>query len=128
MYNLELRWDGVPSLAQGLDMIRRQARRTPDGQWVRVMGGWSPYQFAERRMPTVAELTNAAPSTPVLVLFGYSEVLLNRAGANALGLSPADTTSDPDTYDIGEDGGVVRGNVAVYATIMKLAGEPNRTR
>jgi len=124
MYNLELRWDGVPSLAEGLDMIRRQALRTPDGQWVRVMGGWSPYQFSERRMPTVAELTNAAPSTPVLVLFGYSEVLLNRAGAKTLGLSPADTTSDTDTYEIGEDGGVVRGNVAVYATIAKL---PNLT-
>jgi hypothetical protein len=120
MYNLELRWDGVRSLAHGLDMIRRQARRTPDGQWVRVMGGWSPYQFTERRVPTVAELTNAAPSTPVLVLYGYSAVLLNRAGANALGLSPADTTGGDGSYEIGDDGGVVRGNIAVYATIAKL--------
>src|ERR1700760_1284875 len=35
-YNLELRWDGVPSLADGLRMLREQARRTPSGQWVRV--------------------------------------------------------------------------------------------
>jgi len=38
-YNLELRWDGVPSLADGLRMLREQARRTPSGQWVRVVGG-----------------------------------------------------------------------------------------
>jgi predicted amidohydrolase YtcJ len=28
-YNLELRWDGVPSLADGLRMLREQAQRTP---------------------------------------------------------------------------------------------------
>jgi predicted amidohydrolase YtcJ len=37
-YNLELRWDGVPSLADGLRMLREQARRTPSGQWVRWWG------------------------------------------------------------------------------------------
>jgi predicted amidohydrolase YtcJ len=88
-YNLELRWDGVDCLARGLEMIREQAERTPEGQWVRVMGGWSPYQFAEKRMPTVAELNAAAPQVPVLVLFGYSQVLLNRAGAVALKLPTA---------------------------------------
>src|SRR5262249_5165249 len=67
-YNLELRWDGVPTLRQALDMIRVQAQRTPKGQWVRVIGGWSPYQFKERRMPTLKELSEAAPDTPVFVL------------------------------------------------------------
>ena len=43
-YNLELRWDGVPSLADGLRMLREQALRTPPGQWVRVVGGWSEFQ------------------------------------------------------------------------------------
>ena len=38
-YNLELRWDGVPSLADGLRMLKEQAQRTPPGQWVRVVGG-----------------------------------------------------------------------------------------
>src|SRR5712692_8444325 len=58
-FNMELRWDGVPSLADALRMLRDQARRTPPPQWVRVVGGWSEFQFAERRMPTLAEL-NAA--------------------------------------------------------------------
>jgi predicted amidohydrolase YtcJ len=37
--------------------IRGQAERTAEGQWVRVVGGWSPCQFTEKRMPTIAELT-----------------------------------------------------------------------
>src|SRR5712675_2575679 len=88
-YNLELRWDGVESLQRGLQMIAEQALRTPKGQWVRVLGGWSPYQFRERRMPTVAELNDAAPDTPVYVVFAYSEALLNSAGVATLGLTPA---------------------------------------
>jgi predicted amidohydrolase YtcJ len=60
-YNMELRWDGVPSLADGLRMLREQAGRTPAGQWVRVVGGWTEFQFAERRMPTLDELNRAAP-------------------------------------------------------------------
>ena len=52
-YNLELRWDGVPSLADALRMLKEQVDRTPAPQWVRVVGGWSEFQFAERRMPTM---------------------------------------------------------------------------
>src|SRR5690349_11431366 len=58
-YNMELRWDGVPSLADGLRMLKKQAERTPPGQWVRVVGGWSEFQFAERRMPTLEEINTA---------------------------------------------------------------------
>src|SRR3954469_13918137 len=51
--NYNVRWDGVPTLKRALEMLSEQARRTPDGQWVRVIGGWSPYQFAEKRLPTI---------------------------------------------------------------------------
>ena len=51
-YNLELRWEGVPSLADALRMLKNQAERTPSPQWVRVVGGWNEFQFAEKRMPT----------------------------------------------------------------------------
>ncbi|MGH8486078.1 MAG: amidohydrolase family protein, partial [Pseudomonas sp.] len=40
-YNLELRWEGVPSLADALRMLKDQADRTPTPQWVRVVGGWN---------------------------------------------------------------------------------------
>ena len=106
-YALELRWDGVPSLEQGLNMIREQAANTPRGQWVRVIGGWSPFQFAERRMPTPAELTKAAPDTPVYVLFLYSQGFLNKAAVDKLGLTP-DTQTPPGTaYEFTSDGGAI---------------------
>ena len=67
-YNMELRWDGVPSLSDALRMLKEQAQRTPPGQWVRVVGGWTEFQFAERRMPTLEEINAAAPETPVFIL------------------------------------------------------------
>jgi len=100
-YVLELRWDGVRSLRQGLAMLREQAARTPKGQWVRVVGGWSAEQFAERRLPTVAELNAAAPDTPVFVLHLYQAAILNRAALKAVGYGK--DTPDP------RGGQIVRG-------------------
>src|SRR5713101_7814674 len=84
-YNMELRWDGVPSLADALRMLKQQAARIPAPQWVRVVGGWTEYQFAERRMPTLDEINAAAPDTPVFVLHLYDRALLNGAALRAVG-------------------------------------------
>src|SRR5271163_996788 len=84
-YNMELRWDGVPSLADALRMLKEEAARTPAPQWVRVVGGWTEFQFAERRMPTLDEINEAAPDTPVFVLHLYDRALLNGAALRAVG-------------------------------------------
>jgi len=93
-YNLELRWEGVPSLADALRMLKEQALRTPSPQWVRVVGGWTEFQFAERRMPTLEELNEAAPDTPVFVLHLYDRALLNQAALRAVGYTK-ETTNPP---------------------------------
>ncbi|QWV98761.1 amidohydrolase [Geomonas nitrogeniifigens] len=93
-FNMELRWDGVPSLALALEMLKEQARHTPPPQWVRVIGGWTEFQFAERRMPTLEELNLAAPDTPVFVLHLYDRALVNRAALHALGYGK-DTPAPP---------------------------------
>ena len=67
-FNMELRWEGVPSVADALRMLKKQADRTPAPQWVRVVGGWSEFQVAERRLPTLEEINAAAPHTPVFIL------------------------------------------------------------
>jgi predicted amidohydrolase YtcJ len=84
-YNMELRWDGVPSLADAMRMLKEQAARTPPPQWVRVIGGWTEFQFAERRMPTLEEINQAAPETPVFVLHLYDRAFLNGAALRAVG-------------------------------------------
>ncbi len=93
-YHLELRWDGIPSLADALRRLKEQAQRTPPPQWVRVIGGWNEWQFAERRMPTLEELNAAAPETPVIVLHLYDCALMNRAALRALGFD-ASTPNPP---------------------------------
>ncbi|HKX56767.1 MAG TPA: amidohydrolase, partial [Xanthomonadales bacterium] len=84
-YNMELRWEGVPSLADALELLRLQAQRTPAPQWVRVVGGWSEFQFEERRMPSLEEINRVAPDTPVFILHLYDRALLNRAALRVLG-------------------------------------------
>ena len=97
-YNMELRWEGVPSLGLALEMLRAQAARTPAPQWVRVVGGWSEFQFAERRMPTLEEINEAAPDTPVFILHLYCRALLNRAALRACGINK--DTPDPPGGEI----------------------------
>lgn len=86
-YNLDVRWDGVPSIALAMKRLSDQAARTPPGQWVRVGGGWSEYQFAEGRMPTLDELNKAVPDKPAYVLHFYESCMVNRAGLAALGMN-----------------------------------------
>ncbi len=93
-YNMELRWDGVPSLADAMRLLREQVARTPPGQWVRVVGGFAELQFAERRLPTLDELNAAAPDTPVFILHLYDRALLNRAALRAVGYTK-DTPQPP---------------------------------
>lgn len=138
-YNMELRWDGVPSLADGMRMLKEQARRTPPPQWVRVVGGFSEYQFAERRMPTLKELNAAAPETPVFILRLYDRALLNRAALRAVGYTK-DTPDPPGGYierdKRGEPTGmlIARPNATVlYATLargpkLSLDDQINSTR
>ncbi|WP_244831208.1 amidohydrolase [Caballeronia sp. TF1N1] len=124
-FNMELRWDGVPSLADALDMLRKQVARTPAPQWVRVVGGWNEFQFAERRGPTLEEINAIAPDTPVFILHLYDSALLNAAALRAVGYTKE--TADPPGGEIQRD---KRGNPTgmliarpnaglLYATLAK---------
>ena len=103
-FNAILRWDGVPTLAEGLEMIRQQALRTPKGQWIRVIGGWTPHQFQEKRLPTPEELTNVAPQTPVYVQYFYSRAVVNKAGLRAIGFDEKTRTPPGSGLELGPDG------------------------
>ena len=124
-YNLELRWEGVPSLVDALRLLKDQAERTPAPQWVRVVGGWNEFQFAEKRLPTLDELNRAAPDTPVFVLHLYDRALLNRAALRVVGYDR--NTPNPPGGEIvrdanGEPSGmlVARPNAMIlYSTLAK---------
>jgi predicted amidohydrolase YtcJ len=124
-YNMELRWEGVRSLADAMAMLKAQAAATPPPQWVRVVGGFVEHQFAERRLPTLDEINAAAPDTPVFILHLYDRALLNRAALRAVGYT-RDTPEPPggsiERDARGEPTGLLlaRPNATVlYATLAK---------
>lgn len=124
-YNLELRWDGVPSLADALRMLKEQVDRTPNPQWVRVVGGWSEFQFAERRMPTLEEINAIAPETPVFILHLYDRAIMNRAALKAVGYNkntPAPPGGHIERDAKGEPTGLIIATpnaMILYSTLAK---------
>jgi predicted amidohydrolase YtcJ len=100
-FNMELRWDGVRSLADAMSMLKRQVAITPPPQWVRVVGGFTEHQFAEKRLPTIDELNAAAPDTAVFILHLYDRAILNAAALRAVGYGKE--TPDPPAGEIVRD-------------------------
>jgi hypothetical protein len=124
-FNMELRWDGVPSLADAMAMLKRQVAITPPPQWVRVVGGFTEHQFAEKRLPTIEELNAAAPDTPVFILHLYDRAILNGAALRAAGYTK--DTPEPPAGEIVRDASgnptgllLAKPNAAIlYATLAK---------
>jgi predicted amidohydrolase YtcJ len=84
-FNMELRWDGVKTLKRALEMLKEQAARTPAGAWVKVVGGWNEFQFAEKRQPSIEEINAAVPDKPVFITYLYGKAFLNKKGIEVLG-------------------------------------------
>lgn len=124
-YNMELRWDGVPSLHDAMAMLKAQVARTPSPQWVRVVGGFSALQFPEKRLPTIDELNAVAPETPVFILHLYDRALLNAAALRQVGYTRS--TPNPPGGEIVRDSQgnptgllLAQPNAAIlYATLAK---------
>ncbi|OJB08137.1 amidohydrolase, partial [Burkholderia ubonensis] len=124
-FNMELRWDGVRSLATAMEMLKQQVAITPPPQWVRVVGGFTEHQFAEKRLPTLDELNAVAPDTPVFILHLYDRAMLNAAALRVVGYTK--DTPEPPGGQIMRDGNgnptgllLAKPNAAIlYATLAK---------
>src|ERR1700742_5163431 len=124
-FNMELRWDGVRSLADAMALLKQQVAITPPPQWVRVVGGFTEHQFAEKRLPTIEELNAAAPDTPVFLLHLYDRAFLNAAALRAVGYTK--DTPEPPAGEIVRDANgnptgllLAKPNAAIlYATLAK---------
>jgi predicted amidohydrolase YtcJ len=124
-YNLELRWDGVRSLADAMGMLKQQVANTPAPQWVRVVGGFTEHQFDEKRLPTIAELNAIAPNTPVFILHLYDRALLNGAALRVVGYTK-ETVAPPGGEIVRDTDGnpvgllLAKPNAGIlYATLAK---------
>jgi predicted amidohydrolase YtcJ len=124
-FNMELRWDGVRSLSDAMAMLKRQVAITPPPQWVRVVGGFTEHQFAEKRLPAIEELNAVAPDTPVFLLHLYDRAILNGAALRAVGYTK-DTPEPPGGEIVRDASGSPTGLLLakpnaniLYATLAK---------
>ncbi|NVM79838.1 hypothetical protein FHW83_005680 [Duganella sp. SG902] len=129
-YNAELRWDGVTSLKQALQMLKEQAARTPEGAWIKVVGGWNEYQFEEKRLPTLEEINQAVPDKPVFLLYLYGLGFLNKKGIETLGYN-ADTKFKDGVVELGADGKptgklIAKPNAMILYTTLAKTGALSR--
>lgn len=123
-YNYNVRWDGVPTLKRALAMLSEQAKRTPQGQWVKVIGGWTPYQFKENRFPTMEELRKAVPDRPLIVQYAYNRAFLNDLAMKAFGVGTGKFPALPGTeFEKDAEGkftGVVHGYTFTFISLEYL--------
>jgi len=120
-YSQEVRWDGAPSLALALRMLKEQAQRTPAPHWVQVIGGWTPNQFKEKRLPTLDEINAACGDVPCFVMHLYDRAFINKAGLRALGWTRE--TPDPIGGLIARNGeGDPTGMLIATTSLISLLG------
>ena len=123
-FSTEVNWIGASSLDDALGRITQASRTMKSGAWLIVAGGWNVQQFKEKRRPTQAELTTAAPNNPVYVQLGYGWAVMNPAGFKALNISseadlPAGGRFDKDA-DGKPNGAITGGQNAIIALFDRL--------
>jgi hypothetical protein len=115
----ELRFDGVDSRKQAVEMLRARVKAAAPGEWIYNIGGWAHQQFVDDPRPfTREELDQIAPNNPVALQESYYQVFLNSPALQILGIEA--NKPDPPGFvkgSIQRDGagrptGIVRGDIA----------------
>ncbi|MEO7726245.1 MAG: amidohydrolase [Burkholderiales bacterium] len=120
----EVRFDGVTSRAQALQLLAARVRAARPGEWIVTLGGWSEEQFLDdpRGFP-LAELDRIAPNNPVALQSVYRHTYLNTVALKAAQID--ESTPDPRGGTLEKDAGgrlsgVVRGAGGVAFVAAKI--------
>ena len=90
----EVRWDGVGSRRQALDMLRARGKAAAPGAWVYNLGGWAIEQFSDDSKPfTRDELDQVVPDHPVFLQASYREAYLNSRALQAMAIDDKTPTA-----------------------------------
>jgi hypothetical protein len=115
----ELRFDGVISRKQAVEMLRARVKAAGPGEWVYNIGGWTHQQFADDpKSFTREELDGIAPDNPVALQESYYQVFLNSRALRILGIEAS--APDPPEFAkgsilrdaTGKPTGVIQGDIA----------------
>jgi predicted amidohydrolase YtcJ len=95
--------ESAASIRELQDAFAAAAAKAEPGEWVTAIGGFTPRQFAERRLPTREELSAAVPDHPVYIQVGYStRGIVNDAGRRALAAAGIPTSEQGNVAPDGE--------------------------
>jgi|MEHZ01.5.fsa_nt_MEHZ011332126.1_11 hypothetical protein len=121
-----VRWDGVKSRAQALEMVKERAAQLPEGEWLMVMGGFIFDQFQDNaEIFSREELDEVLADRPLYIQEGYGRAFVNSAALEAAGIS--NETEGPDGLIRNEQGeltGELRGGGA-YGLVDRHIPEPS---
>jgi predicted amidohydrolase YtcJ len=126
-FGTEVNWIGIPTLKEALEKIRQAAQTQKPGSWIVVAGGWTEEQFEEKRRPTVAEVTAAAPDNPVYIQHLYDWLLLTPKAMVALNIrDDADITPGGkfDRDSANSPTGILTGNGNTLGKIFDKLPKP----
>jgi predicted amidohydrolase YtcJ len=103
------------SIAEVLEMLaaRRARGDVPPGEFITSMGGWNPIQWAENRLPTLAELDEAVPDRPVMVYQRFN----GPTRVNSLGKAFFESVVSPlaGPVAVADDGTIAGGSASTTA-------------
>ena len=120
----ELRFDGVDSRKQAVEMLRARVKAAAPGEWIYNIGGWAHQQFTEDPKPfTREELDQIAPNNPVALQESYYQVFLNSRALSLLKIEAG--APDPPEFvkgsilrdAAGKPTGVIRGDIAATRVV-----------
>jgi predicted amidohydrolase YtcJ len=120
----EVRFDGVESRRQAVEMVRAKVKAARPDEWVYNIGGWAHQQFADDPRPfTRQELDEIAPSNPVALQESYYQVFLNSGALRALGIEA--NRPDPPEFvkrsvlrdAAGRPTGIIQGDIAATRAV-----------
>jgi predicted amidohydrolase YtcJ len=86
-WHRDVRLTGVHSRAEASRLIAERARKLGPGEWVLVMGGFTPQQFDDDRSPfSRQELDAIAPDNPVFMQLLFGTGFANTQAFRAIGI------------------------------------------
>jgi len=95
------------NISEVQEMLAARRADVPEGQFITAMGGWHPRQWAEQRLPNLAELDAAVPDRPVFLLQTFS----GPSRTNSLGKAFFESVTSPlaGPVTVGADGSITSG-------------------
>jgi len=129
-WHRDVRLTGVHSRAEAKRRIAARASKLGEGEWVVVMGGFTPQQFDDDRSPfTRQELDEIAPDNPVFMQLLFGIGFANTQAFRAIDIQEdteiawLEIANDIDLDEEEQPTGVVRG-AAMRRMLAKIT-EPN---